>query len=79
MEIVKDCDIELDLRGLFCPMPFLKIRQALYHMDFGQVLRFLMTDSTTIRDIDTYIEVSCHELLECKNNEGVYIYTLKKA
>ena len=38
-------DIELDTRGLNCPLPILKAKKALSSMESGQTLRVTATDS----------------------------------
>ena len=75
---MSNMDIELDVRGLTCPMPLLKARQALNRMTAGQVLRVLATDPGSVRDFQSYAELTGHSLLESSEGEGVFIHTLKK-
>lgn len=75
---MSNIDIELDVRGLTCPMPLLKARQALTRMTAGQVLRVLATDPGSVRDFQSYAELTGHSLLESSEGEGVFIHTLKK-
>lgn len=55
-------DAELDARGLPCPMPLLKAKQALAGMAGGQVLRVLATDKAAPRDFAAYAEATGHRL-----------------
>lgn len=55
-------DAEVDARGLPCPMPLLKAKQALAGLDGGQVLRVLATDDAAPRDFAAYAEATGHEL-----------------
>lgn len=75
---MSNIDIELDVRGLTCPMPLLKARQALNRMTAGQVLRVLATDPGSVRDFQSYAELTGNRLLESSEGEGVFIHTLKK-
>ena len=65
-------DLELDLRGLHCPMPLLKTKQALSKMVSGQVIRVYATDPGSVRDFS-----SGHVLLASEEQQGLYIYTLQ--
>ncbi len=43
-------DETLDARGLMCPMPLVKARQALKGMQVDQVLRIIATDKGSNKD-----------------------------
>ncbi len=70
---------ELDARGLRCPLPLLKAKQALRDMTAGQVLRVLATDAGSVRDFQAYAQLSGHELIAFIELEAVYYYLLKKS
>lgn len=70
---------ELDTRGLRCPLPLLKAKQALRDMAAGQVLRVLATDAGSIRDFQAYAQLSGQELLAFAEVDAVYCYLLKKS
>ena len=56
-------DRHLDARGLNCPLPLLKTRQALRRLAPGQLLRVVATDAGSARDIPNYLGQSPHELV----------------
>ena len=56
-------DSLLDARGLRCPMPLLKTRQALRGLASGQTLLVRATDIGARRDIPAYLRQSGHELV----------------
>jgi len=70
---------ELDTRGLRCPLPLLKAKQALRDMTVGQVLRVLATDAGSVRDFQVYAQLSGQELLAFAELDAVYCYLLKKS
>lgn len=70
-------DLELDLRGLHCPMPLLKTKQALSKMVSGQVIRVYATDPGSVRDFTSFAHISGHVLLASEEQQGLYIYTLQ--
>ena len=71
--------IELDARGLECPMPLLKAKRALNAMDAGQQLRIMATDKGSVRDFQVFSEQSGHSLLSSEEADGVFIYLLQKS
>lgn len=71
--------VEVDARGLVCPMPLLKAKRALNALDRGERLRVLATDSGSQRDFRVFAEQSGHSLLSSSvDADGVYTYLLEK-
>jgi tRNA 2-thiouridine synthesizing protein A len=71
-------DKKLDARGLNCPMPLLKAKQALNQLASGQVLEVLATDSGSRRDFDAFSRQSGHVLLLSEQNQGEFRYLIEK-
>lgn len=70
-------DQELDLKGMSCPLPLLKAKQALNKMESGQVLRVLATDPGSVRDFASFARISGHQLISSEEVEGVYIHVIQ--
>ncbi len=70
--------IEVDARGLNCPLPLLKAKQALNAMRAGDELCVLATDPGSVRDFRVFAEQAGHQLLESTQQEGTYRYLLRK-
>ena len=70
--------INLDVKGLNCPMPLLKAKKALNEMESGEKLRVIATDPGSVKDFSVFSEQSCHKLLETAENNGTYTYLLQK-
>lgn len=68
----------LDAKGLSCPMPVVKARLELDKLGAGDVLRVLATDPGSVSDFDNFTKMSGHELLESKEDAGVYTYLIRK-
>jgi len=58
-----DAVIEVDARGLSCPMPLLKARKALATAAPGQSIVVLATDRGAESDFRAYCERAGHRLL----------------
>ncbi|WP_020408090.1 sulfurtransferase TusA family protein [Hahella ganghwensis] len=68
----------LDLRGLHCPMPLLKTKQQLNQMAAGERLHVVATDPGSVRDFGSYLELSAHQLLEHREEEGEFHFWIEK-
>jgi tRNA 2-thiouridine synthesizing protein A len=71
--------IELDLRGLNCPIPVLRTNKKMKELIAGDELVVLVTDPAAPKDFATYSENTGHEILSSDSNEGVFTITLRKA
>lgn len=72
-------DQELDLRGLRCPLPVMRVKKKLQTMSSGQTLRVLASDPGSIPDFKAYVKSSGDTLLESnKTPEGDFEFLLKR-
>ncbi len=76
--MVENVILELNAIGLRCPLPLLKAKKALNEMREGGVLKVLVTDPGSQRDFAVYADQSEHELLDSREENGVFIYLLRK-
>lgn len=75
----KKCDVVVDARGLDCPLPLLKAKQALNRMATGELLEVCATDAGSVRDFAVFSEQSGHLLLSSDELNGEYHYIIKKS
>ena len=68
----------VDARGLNCPMPLVKARQALMVLDGGALISVLATDPAVRADFEEFCETTGHELLEITEADGVFKINLRK-
>jgi len=69
----------LDARGLYCPLPTVKMKKAIKGMAEGEVLKVLATDPGSMRDFRSWCEKTGNRLLEAREEDGVYTYVVEKA
>ena len=62
-------DIELDCKGMFCPMPIVQLKKATKNMQPGQVLRLVATDPGSKRDVPAWAEKTGNKILD-SSEEG---------
>ena len=71
-------DLELDTRGLNCPLPILKAKKALAGMASGQVLKVLSTDTGSVRDFAAFAKQTGNELVSQTTEGSDLIHILKR-
>ena len=71
-------DVELDTRGLNCPLPILKAKKALTAMQSGQVLKVVSTDTGSLRDFVAFAKQTGNELLSQTTEGSDFIHVLKR-
>jgi TusA-related sulfurtransferase len=71
-------DVEIDTRGLNCPLPILKAKKALTTMASGQVLKVVSTDTGSMRDFAAFAKQTGNELLSQTTEGNDFIHILKR-
>lgn len=71
-------DVFIDARGLACPMPLIKARQAIMVVEPGATICILATDPTSQRDFDMFVEATGHKLLRQEKEDDVFLYVIEK-
>jgi tRNA 2-thiouridine synthesizing protein A len=71
-------DLEVDTRGLKCPLPLLRLKKALNTLDSGQVVRVTATDPASVLDFGVFVEQTGHLLLERREETGILVYLIRK-
>ncbi|WP_205340650.1 sulfurtransferase TusA family protein [Denitrificimonas caeni] len=77
-KLLQQYDLELDARGLTCPMPLLKAKLAFNSMPIGGVLKVLATDAGSQRDFRSFAKLAGHSLLHETVEQAVFTYWLRK-
>ena len=71
-------DIELDARGLNCPLPILRAKKALNGMQSGQVLKVVATDPGAVKDFQTFAKQTGNELLQHAEADREFTLYMKR-
>ena len=71
-------DAMIDARGLSCPLPLVKARQALMVLPEGASVCVLATDPAAPRDFEEFAEITGHELAEQRVEDGIYLLVVVK-
>lgn len=71
-------DAVVDARGLACPIPLVRTRQALMVLPSGAVIMLLATDPQTPRDLEDLCEHAGHRILDHAQADGVIKLIVEK-
>src|SRR2546430_15461478 len=69
---------KIDCLGLFCPMPILKVREAMIPLTPGQVLEMLSADPASEADMKSWTTRTGHELLAVERAGAVFRFLVRK-
>ena len=70
-------DVEIDAKGLYCPMPIVKLKKATKTMTEGQVVKIVATDPGSKRDIPAWANKTGAEVLETNEGDGTFTYIIR--
>ncbi|MBI9046512.1 MAG: sulfurtransferase TusA family protein [Anaerolineaceae bacterium] len=68
----------LDLQGLLCPIPVVKLAKAAKEIEVGQTIEAVATDPGVLADIPAWCKTTGNELLNIGKGEGNTIVFLVK-
>jgi len=72
-------DKVMDLKGLPCPMPVVKISKGIKDVQVGQVIEVLSTDPGSLTDFPAWARTSGNEILATEQGNGlIKIYVKRK-
>jgi tRNA 2-thiouridine synthesizing protein A len=71
-------DQVLDLKGLLCPMPVVKLQLAVKKLTTGQVIEGIATDPGVMADIPAWARTTGNELVSIEQQGKEYHFIVKK-
>jgi len=72
-------DLIVDARGLQCPMPVIKVSQAVKGLESGQTVEVIATDRGALSDIPSWAKDMGHALKEQFEQENEFHFIVQKA
>lgn len=72
-------DLQVDAKGLSCPMPIVRTKKAMDQLQAGQVLELLATDPGSEADIQGWAKSTGHHYLGTQKEGDVLKHYLRKA
>ncbi|WHX98773.1 CoA-disulfide reductase [Neobacillus sp. DY30] len=83
-EVVKEvangikADSVVDVSGLACPMPIIKLKKGMDSLESGQVIELLVTDRGALNDLLAWSKNAGHTLLNMEQEEKLIKFWIKK-
>lgn len=71
-------DLVLNLEDLLCPMPIVKVSQAIKEIPIGGVIEAFATDPGVLADISAWCNNTGNELVETERQEGVIRFLVRR-
>lgn len=71
-------DLELDLKGLLCPLPMVKVSQNINNVPVDGVIRAVATDPGAMADIPAWAASTGHEVLSAGKEGDLFVFLVKR-
>jgi tRNA 2-thiouridine synthesizing protein A len=71
-------DMVLDLKGLPCPMPVVKISKGIKEVQIGQVVEAVTSDPGSLADFPAWAKTSGNEILKTDQDNGTITFFVKR-
>jgi tRNA 2-thiouridine synthesizing protein A len=71
-------DLELDLKGLLCPLPMVKVSQNISKVPVGGVIRAVATDPGSMADIPAWAKSTGNEVMSADKVDGEFVFLVKR-
>jgi tRNA 2-thiouridine synthesizing protein A len=71
-------DKVMDLKGLPCPMPVVKISKGIKEVEIGQVVEAHSTDPGSLTDFPAWARTSGNEILKTEQDSDVIKFFIKR-
>ena len=71
-------NITLDLEGMLCPIPIVKVAKAFKTMDVGAVLQATASDPGVLIDIPAWARTTGNELLSIEREDKIITFQVRK-
>ena len=68
----------LDFKGLLCPMPVVKIAQAMKQVQIGELVEAIATDPGVMADIPAWARTTGNELVSLEKQDKVFKFVIKR-
>lgn len=71
-------DKSMDLKGLPCPMPIVKVSKGIKDIAVGQILKAVTSDPGALADFPSWAKTSGNEILKTDQDSDEIIFYIKR-
>jgi len=72
-------DLELDLRGLRCPLPMVRVSENITRVPVGGIVRAVTTDAGSLADITSWARITGNEIVKKEQVDKDIIFLIKRS
>ena len=77
MKEAPSVEVLVDARGLYCPIPVLRLAKALRGKPPGFSARLFATDPASVEDVEVFCRERSHSLLESRRDGSVFSFLVR--
>ncbi|MDH5572223.1 MAG: sulfurtransferase TusA family protein [Gammaproteobacteria bacterium] len=70
-------EYELDARNMLCPMPVIKVQNAVKELLTGDVLNVICTDPGALNDVPAWCRINGHTVLKAEKKDREVFIAIK--
>ncbi len=80
MEAIQELKIDqtLDLKGLLCPIPVVKLAMTIKKVEVGQLIQGIATDPGVMADIPAWCRSTGNELVSIEQKGKEYFFVVRR-
>lgn len=71
-------DKTMDLKGLPCPMPVVKVSKGIKEIAIGQILEAVTSDPGSLADFPAWARTSGNEIVKTEQSNGLIKFFIKR-
>ena len=71
-------DLELDLKGLLCPLPMVKVSQNIKNVPVDGIIKATATDPGSLADIPSWAKITGNEVMRTEKEGKDIIFYVKR-
>ncbi len=68
----------MDLKGLPCPMPVVKVSKGIKEIEVGQILEVIATDPGALTDFPAWARTNSNKILKTEQNSEIIKFYIKR-
>lgn len=71
-------DLELNLKGLLCPLPMVRVSQNITKVPVGGIIRATATDPGSLADIPSWARTTGNEVVKTERKDKDIVFYVKR-
>ncbi len=69
---------KIDVKGLPCPQPVIKTKEALESINIGEQIKVLLDNETSLKNVQKFVNAQGHKIVSVEQKENEYIIIIEK-